>query len=162
MYQVKELIQPTDVVFPLAGIAKHVQLISPGEEFVVAEPSASEKAKRPAPPCRAYTGTTRPAHIGRKAGKALQHSERLNIAAREAAKEAERLRESEPPMPTGEDEELLGDGTSSHNATPISEVNSDYNGNCDVAAVERASPRRTAHKQPVIIEYCCDLASMMG
>ena len=37
VYQVKELIQPIDITFPLAGIAKHVELIFPGEEFVVGE-----------------------------------------------------------------------------------------------------------------------------
>ena len=50
VYHVKELIQPTDSTFPLAGFAKHVELISPGEEFVSDESGSSEEATRAAPP----------------------------------------------------------------------------------------------------------------
>ena len=45
VYQVKELIQPADINSPLAGIVKHVELISPGEDFVVGDPTAGEEAK---------------------------------------------------------------------------------------------------------------------
>ena len=120
VYQVKELIQPTDITSPLAGIAKHVELISPGEEFIVGETGSSEEdIKLAAPPCRAYTGTTRPAYIGSEQWKALQYSERFKIAAAEAARRAAELRESEPPDPAAEDDESLSDGITSHSAAPI-------------------------------------------
>ena len=128
----------------------------------MAEPSTGDDANDPAPPCRAYTGTTRPAHIGSQAWLALQSSERLKIAAREAVKEAERLRESEPPMLVGEDGKLLEDGATSFSETPISEANISRSGSCDVTAVENATPSRAVPKEPVIIEYCCDPESMMG
>ena len=109
--QIQEVIQPTDIVFPLADRAKHVELISPGEEFVVGEPHVDEEAKVPAPPSRAYMGSTRPAYIGSKAWQAMQYSKRLKIEAKETAKRAEELTRSEPPAPAAEDDELLGGGT---------------------------------------------------
>ena len=78
MYQVKELVQPTDIVFPLTGISKHVELISPGEEFVVVEPETGDsKESDVTKPVRAYSGPTRLAYIGSQAWKKLQYSERL-------------------------------------------------------------------------------------
>ena len=49
VHRVNELIQLTDNAFPLAGIVKHVELISPREEFVVGESGSSEEAKVLAP-----------------------------------------------------------------------------------------------------------------
>ena len=68
----------------------------------------------------------------------------------EAAKDAERLRESEPPVPTGEVGELSGDETTSHSATPISEATISRSGSCDVTAVEKGdtashSTQKTSH-----------------
>ena len=66
---------------------------------------------------------------------AKQYSERLRIAAKEAAKRAAELRESEPPAPSGEEEEPLGGGTSSHSATPTIEANISRSGSCNVSAM---------------------------
>ena len=89
VFQVKELVQPEDITFPLKEIETHVRLVSPGEEVVDQDPE-EERTKDPVTPTRAYTGSTRPASIPSHVWMRMQYRDRLRVGAEEAAKLAAR------------------------------------------------------------------------
>ena len=90
VFQVKELVQPEDITFPLKEIETHVRLVSPAEEVVDQDPEEERPSGHGAPRTRAYTVSTRPASIPSHVRMRMQYRDRLRVGAEEAAKLAAR------------------------------------------------------------------------
>ena len=96
IYQIKELVQPEVIEFPLKDIYKHVELISPEETEVQAD-IESDQTKSSDDHTRPYRGSSRPKHIPSKVWMGMQYAERLKIVAQERAKALKEIEDRSAP-----------------------------------------------------------------
>ncbi len=145
VYQVKEVVQPDAITFPLKASQAQLEAASPEEDEIEFGDGEEAGSKVRGGTSRPYKGSSKPEYIDSKSWKRLQYHDRKAIAEFEEKRQQARLAEGELPS----------EGVDDHNTSGAAAVSTDTEREQQVASA-------TPAPQPVIIEYCCDPDSQLG